>query len=87
MPDPWDDWDTRVRSCGREQRVAQDLSDAELLNLLSSERAADRDIEKHILKDEALARMQRSRSTPPVESPPRDAPGGPVNQEGAWHTP
>lgn len=56
MTDLWRGWDDLCDRTGRPSRVAKELTDAELLNLLASADPA-RDIERNILKDEANRRL------------------------------
>lgn len=57
MTDVWREWDSHLQGTGRPTRVARELTDAELLNMLASN-DPDREIERHILKDEANRRMK-----------------------------
>lgn len=61
MADPWTTWDERVKATGRPSRLAEELTDVEILNLIASERSGARGLEKRILKDELLARLEMSR--------------------------
>lgn len=60
MVDPWDAWDDRLIQRGGPERLAQDLTDEELLNLLASEAGHGRRAQKSILKQEALDRLHRA---------------------------
>lgn len=68
MFDPWAAWDDRVKTTGRPSRVAQQLTDPDLLNLLAAERSGRRDAEKRILKDELLARLGSARALSGAEA-------------------
>lgn len=57
MVDVWRSWDERLKDTGQPHRVAEDLSDAELLNLLSSERGGRRSLEKDLIKQELFERL------------------------------
>lgn len=60
MPDPWSRWDEELKRGEPAWRLAQTLTDVEILVLLSSERGGRRDHEKRMLRDEACQRMQRA---------------------------
>lgn len=57
MVNVWTVWDERLQASGRPGRVARELTDVELLNLLASEQP-DRGHEKRILKEEAHRRLE-----------------------------
>lgn len=57
MPDPWDTWDQRIKQTGHPHRVAEELSDLELLNLLAVDRAGRRQVEKDLIKQELYERL------------------------------
>lgn len=80
MPDPWITWDERVKETGRPSRLAEELTDVEILNLIASERSGPRVVEKRILKDELLARLELSRRRAAEDQGPeqfREAPTDP----------
>lgn len=58
MVDPWDSWDERIKRTGAPHRVAEILTDVELLNLLAQERAGRRGLEKEVIKQELFERLQ-----------------------------
>lgn len=64
MGDLWDDWDRRVKRTGRPNRVASELTDAELIRLLAAE-THGRGIERRILGEEMYQRL--GRNEPPGE--------------------
>lgn len=77
MADPWTVWDERIKQTGRPSRLAESLTDVEILNLLASEQAGPRPVEKRVLKDELLARLEASRRrAPPEEDRAPQAPAG-----------
>lgn len=55
--DLWDQWERSVSETGRPERVAMDLSDEELVNLLAV--ADEDDATTRALKQEALQRLHR----------------------------
>jgi hypothetical protein len=57
MVDPWQTWDERLKTTGQPRRVAEDLTDVELLNLLAVERAGNRHVEKEVIKQELFERL------------------------------
>lgn len=61
MVDPWRSWDERLKETGQPQRVAEDLTDAELLNLLACEPSGGRGLEKDVIKQELFDRLQTQR--------------------------
>lgn len=61
MVDPWSGWDERVKRTGQPQRVAEDATDAELLNLLACERGGRRGVEKDLIKQELFERLTSTR--------------------------
>lgn len=61
MVDPWSAWDEHVKETGQPQRVAADLNDVELLNLLAADRAGRRSLEKDLIKQELFTRLQEAR--------------------------
>lgn len=61
MVDPWSAWDEHVKETGHPHRVAADLTDAELLNLLACDRAGRRGLEKDFIKQELFSRLQDAR--------------------------
>lgn len=60
MPDPWRLWEERFERCGRIERVAEELNDAEILILLADDEPG-RETEKQILAEEAERRMAKGR--------------------------
>lgn len=62
MPDPWNRWDEELKRGEQPTRLAQVLSDTEILVLLSVDKGGRRDMEKRILRDECLARLTRAQS-------------------------
>ena len=58
--DPWRAWEDEVRQTGRPDRVARELTDEELVNLLAARGADENPIERHVLKQEALERLHRA---------------------------
>ncbi|HWG90787.1 MAG TPA: hypothetical protein VNZ52_08080 [Candidatus Thermoplasmatota archaeon] len=75
MTDPWDVWDERVFQVGRLTRVAEELTDEEIVCLIARESAGRREIEKRVLKDELLGRLHRGsrRTSESVEEPVEEA--------------
>lgn len=61
MVDPWLSWDERLKETGQPRRVAEDLTDAQLLNLLACERQGRRGMEKDLIKQELFDRLQTQR--------------------------
>jgi hypothetical protein len=61
MVDPWRSWDDRLKARGQPRRVCEDLTDAELLNLLACERNGRRGLEKDLIKQELFDRLQAQR--------------------------
>lgn len=76
MADLWDQWDRRVRDTGRPSRVANDLTDAELVRMLAAE-TKGRAFERRVLCDELFARLNRpqggSGASPSQRFPPEAA--------------
>lgn len=71
MTDPWNMWDNRVHSCGRPDRVASEMAHAELLALLGDDRHGRRDLEKQIIRQELLTRLESGhRSEGSVQASP-----------------
>lgn len=61
MGDLWLSWDERLKDVGQPRRVAEDLTDVQLLNLLSSERDGRRSLEKDVIKQELFDRLCQRR--------------------------
>ena len=61
MGDLWRSWDERIKETGQPHRVCEDLTDVELLNLLSSEREGRRNLEKDLIKQELFERLAGQR--------------------------
>lgn len=76
MPDPWVEWDERVKRTGRPSRVCEDLNDLELLILLSDDNP-ERAWEKQLIRQEAYRRMGHPDAAPPegvaMDAPRREA--------------
>lgn len=71
VTDPWNVWDERVLACGRPDRVVAELSNPELLALLAEERQGTREVEKRIVRQELLVRLESGhRSEGPVQAFP-----------------
>jgi hypothetical protein len=77
MPDVWTLWDKMVDATGRPARVAEDLNDLELLNLLADDEDPDRDFEKRIIQQEVFRRMGH----PEAERPGRLLAGERLDRE------
>ena len=61
MVDVWRSWDERLKQTGQPRRVAEDLTDVQLLNLLCSERGGRRTLEKDLIKQELFERLASQR--------------------------
>lgn len=59
MTNPWDRWDARVRQTGSLSRAVEALTNEEILNLLACESGSGYEVDKRVLKQEALLRLNR----------------------------
>ena len=61
MPDLWDQWERELQTSGRPDRLAQELSDEELVNLLAAAPTQNEPPNvARALKQEALRRLHRA---------------------------
>ena len=81
MVNVWSVWDERLHASGRPARVARELTDYEILNMLASNEP-DRGNEKRLLKEEVHRRLEHRparhhggmRLRPPTDHEPPSAP-------------
>jgi len=57
--DLWDQWERQLQATGRPDRLAQELSDEELVNLLAAKPDSNAPRAALALKQEALRRLHR----------------------------